>query len=292
MNAPLEPAHADFGGSNAGRTLHCPASVGLVRKVPAHLRKSSAYADRGTTCHAAMTLLLLDENPPSLESLVGKTFGDYTLTADDIENYLRPAYAYAAALIDTPGAEYCLDYRVTFPTIPGAFGTLDLAVRIGSTAHIIDFKFGSGVRVLALYPDGVINAQPSYYAAGLRHSRPEFFAGVENIVLTIVQPQSIEPDAEMVSSVEATHAKLDEFIAACGDAWREAHSESPSRKKGGWCRFCPAKVICPEHTGPLLNLAQFALPAVGTVPKQAYLELIARGLDLLDAVKDLRTTFA
>ena len=47
------------------------------------------------------------------------------------------------------------------------------------------------MRVLALYPDGdedVINAQLLFYAAAARHSLPEFFAGVDNIVLTIVQP--------------------------------------------------------------------------------------------------------
>ena len=141
---------------------------------------------------------------PSLESLVGKTFNGYTITIDDVETALRPVYAYVAALLDTPGAEYYLEHRVVFPTIAGAFGTADLIVRIGNTIHVIDFKFGAGVRVLALYPDGdedVINAQLLFYAAAARHSLPEFFAGVDNIVLTILQPQSIEPDAEMVSTV-------------------------------------------------------------------------------------------
>ena len=97
---------------------------------------------------------------------------------DDVENALRPAYAYVDALLDTPGAEYYLEQRVDFPTIPGAFGTADLLVRIGATVHVIDFKFGAGVRVLALYPDGdedVINAQLLFYAAAARHSLPEIF---------------------------------------------------------------------------------------------------------------------
>src|SRR5262249_56137125 len=105
--------------------------------------------------------------------------------------------------------------RVPFPPTTGAFGTADLVVRIGNTIYIIDFKFGSGVRVLALYPDGdedVINAQPLFYAAGVRHSLPEFFAGVKEVVLTIVQPQSIEPDAQMVSSVAVTHSEPHHFI--------------------------------------------------------------------------------
>jgi hypothetical protein len=42
----LEPAHSKFGGSVATRVLRCPASVGLVEKVPTHLRKTSSYAAR------------------------------------------------------------------------------------------------------------------------------------------------------------------------------------------------------------------------------------------------------
>ena len=91
--------------------------------------------------------------------------------------------------------------------------------------YVVDFKFGCGVRVLALYPDGdedILNAQLLFYAAAARHSLPEFFAGVEEIILMIVQPMSIEEDAELVSAVSVTHGELDDFItvyrAACAEA--------------------------------------------------------------------------
>jgi hypothetical protein len=138
MNALFEPAHSRFGGSNAGRTLHCPKSVQLIDKVPAHLRKISVYAEHGTALHTAITLLL--DKKESFESLAGKTIGSCLVTDDDIENILRPILAYVEPLLNTPGAEFYLDLRVTFPTIAGAFGTLDLLVRIGSTVHVIDFR--------------------------------------------------------------------------------------------------------------------------------------------------------
>ena len=102
---------------------------------------------------------------------------------------------------------------------------------------------------------------------------------------------SIEPDAEMVSSVTVTHAELDEFIAIYRAACEEALSAAPRLERGAWCRFCAAKPICPAHTGPLLDLAQFVVP---TPPRRAgdrtaYLQLLADGLDLVDAVKDIRT---
>ena len=108
---------------------------------------------------------------------------------------------------------------------------------------------------------------------------------------------SIEPDAEMVSSVEVTHAELDAFIAIYRAACEEALSPSPHLERGPWCRFCAARPICPAHTGPLLDLAQFEVPAplplggIFTSPgsKEAYLQLLAEGLELVDAIKDIST---
>ena len=86
-------------------------------------------------------------------SLVGETIDDYTITRDDVENALRPVLAYVDALLDAArGRISTSNSASSFPTIAGAFGTADLLVRIGNTIHVIDFKFGAGVRVLALYP--------------------------------------------------------------------------------------------------------------------------------------------
>ena len=295
MNA-LAPAHSPFGGSGAARVLRCSASVRLIERVPAYLRKSSPYADRGTALHSAMALLI--EKQRRIDDLVGETIDNYVITIDDVENALRPVLAYVEALLDAPGAEYYLEQRVVFPGIADTFGTCDLLVRIGRTIYVIDFKFGAGVRVLALYPDGdedIVNAQLLFYGAAARPSLPTFFAGVDTIVLTILQPQSIEPDAEMVSSVTVTHGELDEFIAVYRVACEEALAPAPRLEKGLHCRFCAARPICPAHTGPLLDLAQFEVPtplpyggALSAPPsKETYLQLLADGLNLVDAVKDI-----
>ena len=110
-----EPAHSPFGGSVAARVLCCPASVDLAQKVPARLRKFSAYADRGTACHAAISFLLAEDAHAPVESLAGKTFGSYTITPDDVENALRPAYGYVETLLDAAGAESISNSASSFP---------------------------------------------------------------------------------------------------------------------------------------------------------------------------------
>jgi hypothetical protein len=288
-SAPFKPAHSPLGGSVAARVLRCPASVGLSAKVPERLRKASAYADRGTALHTAMARLI--ENECSIAEIAGTKIDNYVVTLDDVENALRPTLVYVEKLLDAPGAEYFLERRVVFPGVPDTFGTTDLIVRIGGTIHVIDFKFGSGVRVLALYPEGdedIVNAQLLFYGAGARYSLPEFFAGVDNIVLTILQPQSIDLDAEMMSSVAVTSEELDEFIAVYRAACEEALAPAPRLEKGAHCRFCPARPICPAHTGPLLDLAMFMVPTSAAMPsKEAYLQVLADGLSLVDAVRDI-----
>jgi hypothetical protein len=293
-NSETKLAHSPFGGSIAARILRCPGSVGLVAKVPPHLIRSSVHADRGTACHEAIALLLIADTP-RFDLLAGQTFNNYTLTNDDVENAIRPAFDCAVALLEQPGAEFLIEQRVRFPGIPNAFGTTDLAARIGDVGHIVDFKFGSGVRVRALTPDGdedVINAQGLYYIAGARHTLPRFLNGVSKFVLTIVQPQALDTDADdgVASSVEVTHEDLNAFETAFQRAASEALGENPRLERGAHCRFCPAKPICPLHTGPLLDLARFTMPAMPPLDKAAYLAALGAGLDLLEALKDMRAT--
>src|SRR5262249_16218516 len=157
-----------------------------------------------------------------------------------------------------------LEPRIIFPSIAGAFGTADLIIRIGTTIYVVDFKFGFGVRVRALYADrdgdeDIINGQLLFYAAAARHSLPQFFPGAKKIVLTIFQPTSIDEDAELESSVSVTDGEIDEFIARYRAKCAEALGPAPHLERGDHCRFCPARPICPDAK-PLLDLAQFAMP--------------------------------
>ena len=226
MNVELrsEPIHSAFGGSVSSRVLRCPSSVDLIQKVPAYLRKPSAYADRGTALHAAITLLLVlaEDRHALVESLTGKTFGSYTITSDDVETALRPTYAYVETLLDTPGAEYFLERRVVFPAVPDTFGTVDLLVRIGYTLHVVDYKFGVGVRVLALTPDGaedVINAQLLFYDAAMpRRRATRLCRGGAPLVARILRRGRAHRSDDLAARVDRDRRRDD--LVGRGDARR------------------------------------------------------------------------
>jgi hypothetical protein len=285
--------HSPFGGSIARRIINCPGSVRLVLKVPAELRKPSIFADQGSACHAAM-VRLLDGCP--FADIVGTEFNGYALTKDDAETLVRPVWEWVDRLLNTPGAVYYVEKRITFPGVAGAFGTCDLIVRIGNTVYVIDYKFGRGVRVRAIYQVGdydVPNPQLMFYATAARHTVKSIFTGADKIVLTILQPQSAEPDAEMISTATVTHAELDLFAAAFQAACSEALSEAPRLARGPWCKFCSAVPICPVHTRPLLDFANLEAPQpprdrmftpIKPADKTAYLQTLAHWLDLQSMV--------
>ena len=98
----------------------------------------------------------------------------------------------------------------------------------------------------------------------------------------------------MVSSVEVTHAELDEFICAlCAQPTRRRSRPSPRLERGPLVPVLPGKADLPGAYHPLLDLAQFVVPALATSPKgRLSCRSLAAGLDLVDAVKDIRTALA
>ena len=194
------PAHSVFGGSVAARVLNCPASVKLIANVPEHLRKaSSSYADRGTALHTAMARLI--EGECSFDDLVGMTIDDYAITRDDAEDALRPAYAYVDALL-TPEAEYFLEAarRVSWHRRRLWYCRSHRSRRQRHPRCRFQIRRRrSRSRALSRWRRGRHQRAALFYAAAARHTFPNFFAGVDDIILTILQPQSIELDAEMES---------------------------------------------------------------------------------------------
>jgi hypothetical protein len=202
------------GGSTAKRVLSCPGSIPLVQQVPK--LPASSFAEEGTRLH----------------ELIAKRLNGEPVSGE-------PKISQAMALLNEFDPDHLLEFEVEqmvhFPGIDGAFGSVDLIGRMGDTAVILDWKFGDGVVV-----DAEENAQLMFYAAAARSEvgLQWVFAGAKQIEMVIIQPPEIR-------RWTTTFERLDRFEREL----RAAVEDAKTLRAGEHCRWCPAKVICPEVTG-------------------------------------------
>jgi hypothetical protein len=239
------------GGSIADRRIHCPASFQEQLKAPPGT--TSIYADLGTSMHEAMAHWL--QNPD--DDLVGMTFYEHTITQEDVETLLTPAWDALVELQEIYGGGFKvahLEKRVSFPGIAGAFGTVDVILESPSYFIIADFKFGAGVFVPCKYEDDTINSQLLFYLAGAAKKLPK----KKKMAVAILQPTFAPGLAHAAVSRET----LTKFETKLHEAVALATSAKPPRKRGDWCRFAPCRVTCALWTGPLLDLTAIGRPPV------------------------------
>src|SRR4029079_6811777 len=151
------------GGSIAARRLNCPASFQESLKQPQSARGvSSVYADRGTALHTIMSELLTiardEKMSGGLCSLTAhpRQFDDVTITAEDIAEAIVPPLDALDQLMLEHGGGFkivAIEAHVRFPGLPAAFGTVDLILQSATHVLVVDYKFGQGVPVAAIYID-------------------------------------------------------------------------------------------------------------------------------------------
>jgi len=292
---------AIVGGSTAGRLLACPASLSRTRALPPSADAPSEYADEGTAMHAVMDHLMrwrvggvdIMLNP---RDWIGQTFHDRPLTDEHLDTMVYPALEHLQTLeqeFDTGGAFEVagVEQRVTFPGIPGAFGTVDLILQNDRFTLLVDWKFGQGIGVKTVYSDGdgaIVNPQMMYYAAAALKTKPRLFTR-RRIVVAIVQPRSLEP----LTFTEITRHEIRNFVEDLHNSVLAAVDRDPPLRKGEHCRFAPCKIDCPLWTGAVLDLTALKpverTVAVNRREVTPYGEYLARAKALTDTVLQFKT---
>jgi len=221
--------HAKLSASGSHRWLNCPGSV---KAEEGFSDKGSSFAFEGTCAHELADIVL--SNGGYCSDWIGKQLiENNTFTVDhEMADYVQIYVDYVRSI----SGSHFYEQRVDFSQwVPEGFGTSDAIVIDNETLHVIDLKYGKGVRV-----DADNNTQGMLYALGAL-SDFGMLCDLKTIKISIVQPR-LDHISEWELSIDDLY-KFGEFaseraeLALSGDGHRE-----PGEKQ---CAFCKAKAVCP-----------------------------------------------
>lgn len=229
--------HAVLSPSSAHRWMRCPGSVQLTVDLPEE--SSSAYAIEGTLAHEGCEI----EASFAFE-LIGATEYAERIAAwrervpeDQIADMVEHAASYVRLLSQLAGghdgAEVMIEKRVR-TGVDGCWGTADAIIVSDELVHVIDYKYGKGVRV---YAEG--NEQLRLYALGALNGFGRQSA--TRVSMTVYQPRLDHVSTDSMS-VDDLRAWRDIDVApAAAEALGTGGAIVPSETA---CRWCPIAGSC------------------------------------------------
>jgi hypothetical protein len=269
--------------------MPCPGSVPLSRPYEG---RQTVYAAEGTVAHTIAAAALTGRRRPPVGETVELDGHKILVTQemdDGVDAYLdvvRPILAAA----DDGGFELKV-YIKSAPLTADCYGTADFVALVGRKLHVVDFKYGKGVRV---HVAG--NSQALFYALAT-YETLDLGDQIDEIEITIVQPR-IDGAGKQTWTIDL----LDLLI------WRDSQflpavqrilDGDRSLQDGPWCRFCPALAVCPLKHDLAQEAAKIAftddLPYLGLASNSQdvspaeiaeRLQLALRLADWIEALKD------
>ena len=245
-----ERDHAILSPSSAKRWIHCTPSALLAEAAGS---KSSVYAEEGTLAHEIAEYALTQYLEGLYDPIVDEALPirdehlKNPLFNIDMANYIRK---YCEFVI---GEEYemnkadgiskmFLERKVDITDYaPDSFGSVDVTLVSDKTIHIIDLKYGAGVKVTADH-----NEQMMLYALGALKVAAS--KGITNIRMTIAQVRLDHYDTFEMSKGEL----LDWAEKVLKPAAKVAIQGKGKQVIGVWCGFCPVKAQCRAHRDAIL----------------------------------------
>ena len=248
--------HAKLSASGAKKWLACPASIAMEKGI---VGQESSYAAEGTKAHALAEVELgkmLDIIDLAGYTEEKKELGEIDPEMQDaVEFYtthIAEVYGESRKIDRDTGV--AIESRVDFSRwVPEGFGTADCVISCSDCIHVIDLKYGKGVKVeaeenpqLKLYGLGAWNALEPFYEAD---AKPK-------IMLHIVQPR-----LDHVSVWEIALDKLldwgEKIVKPKADYAFSEPQEPNAFCVGEHCRtgFCAARPICRAYAEYMDGLA-------------------------------------
>jgi hypothetical protein len=283
--------HSIVGASGFSRWSVCPGSVQLQQYAESlGYSGSSEYAREGTVAHEVAADCI--ENDRDTWMWVNE---QVFLTKDGVAEVWTVDADMAEAVqvwVDTirQDMQEYFDDTGEWPTVyveirfdlsdirEGMFGTSDITMLLPKwdLVRVYDYKHGAGIPVEAYR-----NGQLMYYGVGALHELKHEGSAFENAEFVIVQPRNYHgmgPVRRWRTTVDELAGWMDNELLPAVDRTRD---ENAALEAGDHCRFCPAKLICPE----LQDIAREFLDMAEKSPKPLTDEDIAAWLGQKQALQ-------
>lgn len=218
--------------SSSERWFHCTPSAAAEANVK---DAGTDYAKEGTLAHALAAKALKEktgEDTASLDKEIARLKEEFYNA--EMQEYVDDYVRFVTGLAEE-GSTLCVEIPLSFsPYIPEGKGTADAVVLYGDTLHIVDLKYGSGVKVSA-----EDNTQMLIYALGA-YDLYEVFGDIRRVRMTIYQPR--------LRNTATSEVSVEELLAWGRDILQPLAAIAArgigARKAGTWCKFCKVKADC------------------------------------------------
>ena len=236
--------------------MNCAGSVALIKALEI-VGESDApdYQKNGTAAHEAAAACL--EAGMDAWEVIGQKFGQDVEVDGEMAVAIQVYLDYVSEISKNATVKM-VERRISHPAHPLFYGTVDygqlstpdgrefdelciqhqVTADYGDLLDVTDYKHGEGIMV-----DVWDNPQIMYYAYGLLRQHPT----ATLVRLTICQPRGFHVEGPI--RVWVTTAKYindwaaEELIPAMHRTEMDHTLDA-----GPWCRFCPAKLVCPLLT--------------------------------------------
>lgn len=240
-----DKAHSPKGASSAERWMNCPGSTHLLKTLKLGDTDEPEWTGLGTAAHSLAHDCVIFKKYAWQE--IGAKIGKFTVD-DNMATAVQVYLDFVNPLLEnsTWHAEAPIGEDPATRPHQDFYGTVDLDAETDDWLHIVDYKHGEGIIVEPEW-----NKQMLYYAYGRLFARRQ--SGIvlnpaKPVILTIVQPRAFHPTSTIRSwttTVETVLKWGDEVLLPA----MEAAETDTEFNAGSWCRFCPAKLVCPLLVG-------------------------------------------
>jgi len=276
----MTPGHHLFAPSAAHRWMVCAPSIAVTKDRP---RSTSPEAAEGTVAHKMAGVCLVTDLDADVVwqgvETVHEDGHDIAIT-DEMRTYVQQYLDYVRAIDGARIVEKALEFRAD----PAFGGTPDVQVwaLAEKTLHVIDFKYGKGVKVTA---EG--NKQGLCYAL-LSLAEAGDLIDVDQVVIHIHQPRinNIDSWSTHVGTLVAFAGEVSTAMARARSIMRAVEKGIDLDKleyvPGDHCKFCAHAAGCKGLREHSILSAQQVFGAVSEVKTETLGEILAKA-DMIDA---------